>query len=341
MARVNQSQISEKEIEGEDKEEELIPVGPGADPPEEPDEKLSDGESEEDTRLSEDAQEDDDDSGRDAIRSLRKKKRQNRKANLHRDRAELNFLREQNRQLEERVASLDTRVGGSEVATVQQQMSQIQQQIELANNIMKATLTSDDPSRGEDFIKAQEARDQLVEAMGYLKNRKNAFENRNTEQEPTAKAQPRISELQKRRAGEWFSRNSWYRPNGADSDSKKVLEIDRQIESDGFDPASDDYWDEFEDRVKEALPHTASEDDDEDIAPPKKNGSKPRSSNGPIISVGGKERPLKKGEIYISRERRQAMEEAGVWDDPKLRKRILDRYSEYDRNASKRRSSSN
>jgi hypothetical protein len=36
-------------------------------------------------------------------------------------------------------------------------------------------------------------------------------------------------------------------------------------------------------------------------------------------------------EIYVSPERKQALIEAGVWDDPVLRMKYVKRYAEYDR----------
>ena len=36
-------------------------------------------------------------------------------------------------------------------------------------------------------------------------------------------------------------------------------------------------------------------------------------------------------EVYISPERKEALIEAGVWDDPVLRAKYVKRYSEYDR----------
>jgi hypothetical protein len=38
-------------------------------------------------------------------------------------------------------------------------------------------------------------------------------------------------------------------------------------------------------------------------------------------------------EVYLSPERKQALVDAGVWDDPVLRMKYAKRYAEYDRNA--------
>ena len=55
---------------------------------------------------------------------------------------------------------------------------------------------------------------------------------------------------------------------------------------------------------------------------------------GPQFRTGGRERPLRKNEVYISPDRKEAMIEAGVWDDPVLRNKYLKSYSDYDKQAS-------
>jgi hypothetical protein len=40
--------------------------------------------------------------------------------------------------------------------------------------------------------------------------------------------------------------------------------------------------------------------------------------------------------VYISPERKQALIDAGVWDNADLRQRYIKRYAEYDRNNSSR-----
>ena len=39
-----------------------------------------------------------------------------------------------------------------------------------------------------------------------------------------------------------------------------------------------------------------------------------------------------RNEVVVTPERKQAMMEAGAWDDPVARKRLLKAYQEYDRN---------
>jgi hypothetical protein len=57
---------------------------------------------------------------------------------------------------------------------------------------------------------------------------------------------------------------------------------------------------------------------------------KPRG--GPAVGSGREHAPVStRREIYISPERKQALVDAGVWEDPVLRMKYVKRYAEYDR----------
>jgi hypothetical protein len=95
--------------------------------------------------------------------------------------------------------------------------------------------------------------------------------------------------------------------------------------------------------------HDDDEDDDDDddadvgkgAGKKQVNGAKPngngaaaagkKSNGGPrILSPGGANRGP--GKVYrISKERKEAMVEAGIWDDAKARTRMIKRYAAYDR----------
>ncbi len=121
--------------------------------------------------------------------------------------------------------------------------------------------------------------------------------------------------------------HSWWNPNGGDADSLQVSEIDAQMVLEGHDPRTPEYWDELSNRVEDAIPDRFDSGNG-DARTPRKKGK--RKSSGPTMSVSGRERPLKKNEVYISPDRKEAMIEAGVWEDPELRQKYLKQYSKYD-----------
>jgi hypothetical protein len=133
--------------------------------------------------------------------------------------------------------------------------------------------------------------------------------------------------------------NEWWDPSGRDQESQAVLQIDRSLVQEGYDPAQKDYWDELRSRAKEALPNrfksrAGSREDDGGGEGSGNGQQKPSGARGPQFRTGGRERPLKKNEVYISPERKEAMIEAGVWEDPVLRNKYLKSYSKYDQEAS-------
>jgi hypothetical protein len=43
----------------------------------------------------------------------------------------------------------------------------------------------------------------------------------------------------------------------------------------------------------------------------------------------------RRSEIYVTPERKAAMQEAGIWDDPVRRNRVLKEYREYDKSSAR------
>jgi hypothetical protein len=120
----------------------------------------------------------------------------------------------------------------------------------------------------------------------------------------------------------------WYDPQGRNEESAIVLAIDQGLVRDGYDPASEDYWDELKNRAARRLPErfgkSAQKTDRE-------------ARGGPAVGSGREHAPQStRKEIHISPERKQALIEAGVWDDPVLRMKYAKRYAEYDRAQSNR-----
>jgi len=130
-----------------------------------------------------------------------------------------------------------------------------------------------------------------------------------------------------RHAQEFLAENKWYDAQGRDEDSAIVLAIDQGLMRDGYNPQSEDYWDELRTRAARRLPERFEKAAKGDSAREERS---PRG--GPSISSGREHAPSStRKEVYISPERKQALVDAGVWDDPQLRQRYVKRYAEYDK----------
>ena len=128
-------------------------------------------------------------------------------------------------------------------------------------------------------------------------------------------------------AHEFIREHPWYDPDHKDEDSIIVLALDQALVRQGMNPETEEYWDELRDRVRKRLPEKFEN---------KRNAERSdtgRPRGGPQIGSGRGEggAPSGRREVYISPERKSAMMEAGVWDDPILRNKYIKRYMEYDR----------
>jgi len=331
--------MAKKKIEAE--EEEMVPVGPGieGDEPEEEDEdegeskasaESESGDSDEDDERvghGED-EEGEENSEKESRKAERKRRKELQRRARDRNNLELKFLRDQNQQLEQRLREINTRIDKTEVGSIDQRISSIQSQLKVADQVLAQ---AHDTGTGAEVVEAENIRDKLKDHLGRLTHVKTSMEQRrSTESESAAPVDPRMMRF----ASDWISRNPWYDPERADRDSRKVGRIDNELVQEGYEPNTPEYWEELTDRVKEALPHRfrrrmngreEGEEEEDDRETPRKR------SSGPRFSTGGRERSLRKNEVYIDPGRKQAMIDAGVWDDKVLRNKYLKKYAEWDR----------
>lgn len=307
----------------EPKEEEFIPVedqtvGDRENLDEHEDEEEESGKE---TRLGAD------DEGEESLEEKRVRRRQEnkdrkarQKAARERDKRELEGLRAQNRALEERLNGMESRVGNTELSAIDSRIKNLNDQIRMADDVMAKALEA---GKSNDFIEAQRIRDTLRDNLGEVSYARKAFSNRHQQSKKQSDTeQPEIDPRMMGHAQNWMAKNEWWDPNASDEDSLIVRALDAALADEGYDPATKEYWKELDQRIAERLPHRAGED----------TSSGRKRSGGPQFRSGGRERPLKKNEVYISPERKKAMIEAGVWDDPQQRQKYLKSYADYDRN---------
>jgi len=295
-----------------EEEEDIIAIGDDEEPLEDDasddEEESRLGASEEDDE--EDGEEDDDEDGiKVRRRDERKTRRQRQKEAKQRNQTELTFLRSRNDQLERRFTDMESRMGAGEVQQIDAQINKIRSQIKLADQVIAKAV---DQNKGSDLVEAQGIRDTLRQNLGRIEYAKNQLRARPA-------ATNKVDAELMGHAEKWISQNSWWDANGGDEDSAIVTAIDNALAKEGFDPRTAQYWKELDSRVKRRLPERF------------KGNGKRTSNGGPRFRTGGRERNLGKNEVYISADRKQAMVEAGAWEDPVLRQRMLKQYASYDR----------
>ncbi len=310
------------EVVDDEQEEEYVAV-------EDP-EGLEDDEHEEDERLAHGDDEDEDDK-RARRRTENKTRRQRQKEARERTERELNFLRSRNEELEQRFSRFeqetDARIAGSEIGTIDQGIRKAKGDLALANQVIEQAVASND---GKNLAEALDHRDAIRDNLRDMQQaREYLAQPRHQQPVPQRDLDPRhVAHAQ-----QFMVENDWWDPTGRDQDSQTVLQIDRSLVQEGFDPTQKEYWDELQARTEDALPNrydSRAGNRGGDGGGDATNGQRQPRNRGPQFRTGGRERPLKKNEVYISPERKEAMIEAGVWEDPVLRNKYLKSYAEYD-----------
>jgi hypothetical protein len=258
----------------------------------------------------------DTDAVREARRARRRAKKQYiRKTNEEKDQR-LNLLQRQNQELMERLAAIERKSYSADLAKLDSAIGDEQMRLEFFKNKMREATDSSDGAR---FTQAQEGwyeTRRKVEAMQVIKERALQANDRES-----GAANPRLVKL----ANEWMGRNPWYDPNGGDEDSQIAKLVDNRLASEGWDPSTEDYWEEFDKRLQTRLPGRYNyEQGGQSRRRPRSfvTGSSRESFGG---TQGGSTFVLEPDQV-------RAMKEAGLWDDPQTRNRMIKRYAEQARN---------
>lgn len=332
----------------EKKEEKLVAVGDGAAESEETLETELETEGKQETSSEssdekvghEEEEEGGTDAEREAIRESRRAERKRRRQREAGNRRELNFLRQRNEQLERRQSELAARQDQQEVLSIDQRIGLVDGQIREAEEIHSQAVTNKD---GATATEALRVKTQLDGVKNSLLQTKEGKKKKEEEKETPIAQGPSREAVENGRA--WLKDNSWFDPKLSDEDSFLARAIEERLAREGeLSPEEPEYWEELSRRVSKRLPDVVKkktkvktddifeEDDDEPEEKPQKVSKKPK---GPVFSVGGRTRPLKPNEVFINAERRKALEEAGVWDDPERRERYMKSYQRWDEEARK------
>ena len=282
-------------------------------------------ESAEDDRTKSSAEEDESDGNddeRDAIRERRRLEKLERKERrdqaIKRDKLELDFLRKRNDDLERRVSVQEQRAHQVDLSSFDAQISQASHDAEMADRVIAKAVEA---GNGADVAQALKYRDQAMQKMQQLQYAKQQA----AQQRPQGQ---QLDDMTMHYANEFIKENPWYDSQGRDEDSAIVIAIDQSLAKDGYNPQSEEYWHELRKRAARRLPEKFKPE----RQPTREAREERTPRGGPAVGSGREHAPAStRKEIYLSPERKQALIDAGVWDDPVLRMKYAKRYSEYDR----------
>jgi hypothetical protein len=231
----------------------------------------------------------------------------------------LQLLERKNQELMERLSVVERKTHSADLARIDKAIEDQELRLQYAKmKISEAASASDGHAMAEAQEMMYEARRQM-EALSNFK--KAAVEPRQSQGNVP---DPRLQRL----AANWMEKNDWYDPNARDTDSKIAKQIDETLVSEGWDPTSPDYWNELDNRLHKYLPHKYN-----DTTDVRSSTKRPRS----VVTSSGRESvngSTNRNTFVLKPEQVRAMKDAGFWDDPDKRSKMIKRYAQEARNNS-------
>lgn len=269
------------------------------------DEQGEEGESEEDAEAR-----------RERNRTRRAENKQRRKDYVESLKREIAARDEILQQMAGRLDAVERRANGADMAMVD---AELKKSFDAYTYYKQAHADAVTRADGMAAVEAQEKMMQINQRAQQLQAIKNAAENAK-KQPPAQPLDPRL----RNHAEAWLEKNQWYDVNGKDRDSRIAQTLDRELAEEGWNPTTEQYWEELDSRLKQYLPHRYNSGYNKST-----NSGNRRPS--PVAGSGRETSNSSKGGYRLSADRVQALKDAGVWDDPKQRAEAIKRYQEYDK----------
>jgi DNA repair exonuclease SbcCD ATPase subunit len=280
-----------------------------------------DSDDEEHQEDHEDQEDDDSEDERERIREARREERRLKKE-LQKQREvsskhKISALEKRNEELARRLAAVENTAASYQFAQIDKALEDEATRVEYAKmKMLQAAQANNAAEQMEYLEQLTDAKQRLQQVQAYKKQQLEQAKapKQNVPNEMSAEVQ--------RNAERWLKRNSWFDTQARDTDSRIAKVVDQELAADGWDPSDSEYWEELDNRLQSRLPHRYTA----------KGSSKNRRSAGPTASSRvANETSTKPGTITLSRERVQAIKDAGAWDDVEKRNKMIRAYASYDR----------
>jgi hypothetical protein len=255
---------------------------------------------------------------REARREERRLKKELSKQREASARHKISSLEKRNEELANRLARLESGAASLRIAQIDKAVEDEATRVEYAKmKMLQAAQAGDAAAQVEYLEQLTDAKQRLNQMQHFKKQQLEAVK------KPAQNVPTPMAEDVQRNANAWLKKNSWFDPDARDTDSRIAKVIDQELAADGWDPADSEYWSELDNRLSARLPHR--------YAKAGAQGSTRRA--GPTASSRvSNESSAKPNTITLSRERVQAIKDAGAWDDVERRNKMIRAYAAYDRN---------
>lgn len=276
-----------------------------------------DDEDDEDDGQEDPGTDDDRERIREARREERKLKKELKKQRDISAQNKIKALERRNAELAERLLKVENTTTSYQFAQLDKAIEDEATKVEYAKLKMLQAAQEGNAAAQMDFLEQlTDAKDRLKQVQFAKKQQLEAAK------APKQNVPNEISSEVQRLATNWLKKNSWYDPQSRDTDSRIAKVIDQELVSDGWDPADPEYWEELDSRLQSRLPHRYVKASGE---------RKPRSPGPTASSRVANTATAKPGTITLSRDRVQAIKDAGAWDNVERRNKMIRAYAQYDR----------
>jgi hypothetical protein len=254
---------------------------------------------------------------REARREERRLKKELAKQREASSKHKISALEKRNEDLARRLAAVENTAASYQFAQIDKALEDEATRVEYAKmKMLQAAQSNDAAGQIEYLEQLTEAKQRLQQVQHYKKQQLEAAKS------PKQNVPSEMSNEVQQNATRWLKKNSWFDPQARDTDSRIAKVVDQELAADGWDPTDSEYWDELDSRLSSRLPHRYTA----------KGGNNKRSSAGPTASSRvANTTSAKPGTITLSRERVQAIKDAGSWDDVEKRNKMIRAYASYDR----------
>ena len=281
----------------------------------------------------EDKEHDDDDSDeepnegetdeeRKTIREARREERRLKK-DLKRQRElsaknKIQALERRNEELAKRLAAVESTATSYQIAQLDKAVEDEATRVEYAKmKMVQAAQENDVATQMEYLEQLTDAKQRLAQVQAYKKQQLEVAKS------PKQNVPNPVNTEVQQNATKWLKKNNWYDPQARDTDSRIAKVVDQELASDGWDAADPEYWEELDNRLQARLPHRYASKGNNSSNKKAGPTSSNRSSNSQVA---------KPGTVMLSRDRVQAIKDAGAWDDVTKRNKMIRAYQAYDRN---------
>ena len=270
-----------------------------------------------------DQQDDEDEEERAKIREARREERRLKKELVKQREAsskhKISALEKRNEELARRLAAVENTAASYQFAQIDKALEDEATRVEYAKMKMLHAAQANNPAEQMEYLEQlTEAKQRLAQVQAYKKQQLEQAKapKQNVPNEMAAEVQ--------RNAERWLKKNSWFDTQARDTDSRIAKVIDQELAADGWDPSDSEYWDELDNRLQSRLPHRYTA---------RGTSNNKRSAAGPTASSRvANSSNAKPNTITLSRERVNAIKDAGAWDDVAKRNKMIRAYADYDRN---------